>query len=58
MREAHAVIVGDVVIGRGNRIASGAFMTESVPPYAVVRGNPAEVVKCDCTLNVMNSAPV
>jgi serine O-acetyltransferase len=58
MREANAVIVGDVVIGRGSRIASGAFVTESVPPYILVRGNPAEVAKCGCTLNAMDSAPV
>ena len=58
MREANALIIGDVVIDRGSRIASGAFVTESVPPYAVVRGNPAEVVKRGCTLNAMNSVPV
>jgi serine O-acetyltransferase len=58
MREVNAVIVGDVVIGRGSCIPSRAFVTESVPPYLVVRGNPAEVVKRGCTLNAMNSAPV
>lgn len=28
----HAVIVGGVTIGRGSRIAGGAFVNESVPP--------------------------
>ena len=54
----HAIIVGEVTIGRGSRIAGGAFVTESVPPYSVVSGNPATIVKSNCTPDVMNLAPV
>lgn len=54
----HAIVVGGVTIGRGSRIAGGAFVTEDVPPYSVVSGNPASVVKTNCTPDVMNPAPL
>lgn len=53
----HAIIVGGVTIGRGSRIAGGAFVTESVPAYSVVSGNPAAIVKSNCTPDVNNPAP-
>lgn len=52
----HAVIVGDVRIGEGSRIAAGAFVTEDVAAYSVVVGNPAVVVRSGCTPDVMNRA--
>lgn len=55
---AHAIVVGAVTIGRGSRIAGGAFVTESVPPYSIVVGNPAVVVKSGCPADVMNRAPL
>lgn len=54
----HAIIVGGVTIGRGSRIAGGAFVTESVPPYSIVSGNPSTIVKANCTPDVMNPAPL
>ncbi len=53
----HAIIVGGVTIGRGSRIAGGAFVTESIPPYSVVSGNPSVIVKRNCTPDVSNPAP-
>ncbi len=53
----HAIIVGGVTIGRGSRIAGGAFITDNVPPHSVVSGNPAVVVKSNCVPDVMNPAP-
>lgn len=53
----HAVIVGGVVIGKGSRIAGGAFVTESIPPYSTVMGNPATVVKTGSHPDVKNPAP-
>ncbi len=41
----HAVVVGGVTIGKGSRIAAGAFVTRDVPPASLVVGNPAQVVK-------------
>jgi serine O-acetyltransferase len=54
----HAVIVGAVTVGRGSRIAAGSFVTEEVPPYSVVRGNPAVIVKRGCVPDVCNPAPL
>jgi len=54
----HAIIVGGVRVGRGSRIGGGAFVTEDVPPYSVVAGNPSTIVKAGCTPDVMNPAPL
>lgn len=54
----HAIIVGGITIGRGSRIAGGAFVTDNIPPYSVVSGNPAVIVKSNCVPDVMNPAPV
>jgi virginiamycin A acetyltransferase len=37
-------IGGGVFIGNGAVISEGAYVNESVPPYAVVAGNPAKIV--------------
>lgn len=50
----HAAVVGGVRVGRGSRIAAGAFVTRDVPPYSVVMGNPGTVVKSGCTPDVVN----
>ena len=42
---SRAVILRGVTVGRGSIIASGAIVTKSVPPYAVVGGNPAKIIK-------------
>lgn len=41
----NAIILSGVHIGQGAVIAAGAVVTKDVPPYAVVAGNPARVVK-------------
>lgn len=53
----HAIIVGQVRIGRGSRIGGGAMVTEDVPPFCVVAGNPSRIVRQGCTPDVMNPAP-
>ncbi len=40
-----SIIMHGVTIGRGAIVAAGAVVTKSVPPYAVVGGNPATVIK-------------
>jgi acetyltransferase-like isoleucine patch superfamily enzyme len=40
-----AVILGGVTIGEGSIIAAGAVVKESVPPYSVVAGIPAKVIR-------------
>jgi acetyltransferase-like isoleucine patch superfamily enzyme len=41
---AGAVILPNVVIGRNAMVAAGAVVTRSVPPNAIVVGNPAKIV--------------
>ena len=36
---------GEVTIGRGSVIAAGAVVTKSCPPYSIVGGVPARVIK-------------
>lgn len=40
-----AIIGKGVTIGRGSVVAAGAVVTKSVPPYTVVGGNPARVLR-------------
>jgi serine O-acetyltransferase len=42
---AGAVIVGDIVIGRGSVIGANAVVTKSVPPFSLVLGVPGRVVR-------------
>lgn len=42
---ANAVILSGVTIGDGAVVANSAVVTKDVPPYAVVAGNPAKVIK-------------
>lgn len=53
----HAIIVGGITIGRGSRIGGGAFVTESIPPYSTVAGNPAVIVRSNSMPDVHNPAP-
>lgn len=42
---ANVIILGGVVIGDHCIIAAGAIVTKDVPPYSIVGGNPAKVIK-------------
>ena len=39
------IIVGNIKIGEGAIIAAGSVVTKDVPPYAIVGGNPAKLIK-------------
>jgi acetyltransferase-like isoleucine patch superfamily enzyme len=41
----NAIICSGVKIGQGAIVAAGAVVTKEVPPYAIVGGNPAKVIK-------------
>lgn len=41
----HSIIITGVEIGNGAVVAAGSVVTKSVPPYAVVGGNPAKFIK-------------
>ncbi|MDQ0221221.1 CatB-related O-acetyltransferase [Peribacillus cavernae] len=40
-----AIIMSGIVVGQGAVIAAGSVVTKDVPPYAIVGGNPARVIK-------------
>ena len=42
---SHVLVLGGVNIGDGAVVAAGAVVTKDVPPYAVVGGVPAKVIK-------------
>jgi acetyltransferase-like isoleucine patch superfamily enzyme len=39
-----AIVLSGVSIGRGAIVAAGAVVSNDVPPYAIVAGNPARVI--------------
>lgn len=41
----NAMVMSGVNIGQGAVVAAGALVTRDVPPYAIVAGNPARIVK-------------
>jgi len=42
---ARAIITKGVVIGEGGIVAAGSVVTKDVPPYTIVAGNPARVIR-------------
>lgn len=42
---ARVTILPGVCIGRGSVVAAGAVVTHSIPPYSVVGGVPAKIIK-------------
>lgn len=40
-----SILVGNLRIGDGAVIASGAVVTKDVPPYCIVAGNPAKIIR-------------
>lgn len=42
---SNAVILAGVTIGKGSVVAAGSIVTKDVPPYSVVGGNPAKIIK-------------
>lgn len=49
-----ATILSGVRIGQGAIVAAGAIVTKDVPPYAIVGGNPAKIIKYRFDENMRN----
>lgn len=41
---AHALLLPDVTIGEGAIVEAGSVVTEDVPPFSIVAGNPAAIL--------------
>lgn len=48
---ANITILKGVIIGRGAVIAAGAVVTKSCPPYAIIGGVPAKIIKYRFTID-------
>lgn len=42
---SRAIILKGITIGRGSIVGAGSVVTKSVPPYAIVGGVPARIIK-------------
>jgi acetyltransferase-like isoleucine patch superfamily enzyme len=42
---ANAVVVAGVTVGKHSIVAAGSVVTKDVPPYSIVGGNPAKLLK-------------
>lgn len=40
-----AIVLKGVTVGRGSIVAAGSVVTKSIPPYSIVAGIPAKVIK-------------
>ena len=49
--EANVTILMGVIIGRGSVVAAGSVVNKSCPPYSIIGGVPAKILKYRFTIN-------
>ena len=49
-----AMIFGGVTIGHGSIVGARAVITKDVPPFSIVAGNPAKIIRCRFEKNVID----
>jgi virginiamycin A acetyltransferase len=50
----NAIIVGEVNVGNGAIIAAGSVVTKDIPPFSIVAGVPAKVIKKRFSNEIIN----
>ncbi len=50
----NAIIMTGVTVGKGAIIAAGTVVTKNVPPYSIVGGNPAKILKYKFSNEIIN----
>jgi acetyltransferase-like isoleucine patch superfamily enzyme len=49
---ANSILLAGVVVGNGSVIGAGSVVTKQVPPYSIVAGNPAKVIRSRFELTI------
>jgi acetyltransferase-like isoleucine patch superfamily enzyme len=42
---ANVTVLGNVTIGYGSVVGANSFVTKNIPPFSIVHGNPAKIIK-------------
>lgn len=50
----NALVLSGVTIGKGAIVAAGSVVTKDVPPYAIVGGNPAKIIRYRFTESIIS----